>query len=241
MLILAAFIVFVAAFVRAVSGFGYALVATPLLTFIIEPKSVVVINVILGGLTNVLVLFHMRRHVDLRRLAFICIGSILGVSLGAYLLSSLDASIIKLAIAVIVVPFSVLLLLGHSHQFNREALSCGVAGFLGGTFGASTSLSGPPVVLFLLNQGLVKERFIGTLAAYFLFICVISIGAFASLDMVTIDLLTTVAILLPALGLGSYVGLKVLPKIDAALFKKIALSVVSAAALVIIVSILMGW
>ncbi len=238
-MIFAAFIVLLAAFVRSVSGFGYALLATPLLTFVFEAKSVVVMNVILGSITCVLVLFPMRRHIDFRRVAFISLGSILGVPLGAYLLSRLDPSIIKLAIAVLAIPFAVLLLLGHSYQFKRDTLGCGVVGFMSGVLGASTSLSGPPVVLFLLNQGLVTERFVGTLAAYFLFIGMISIGAFSSLGMLTADLLTKVAILLPALLLGSYAGIRVLPRINATLFRRIVSSIVSVTALVIIVSVLM--
>lgn len=238
-MIFAAFIVLLAAFVRSVSGFGYALLATPLLTFVFEAKSVVVMNVILGSITCVLVLFPMRRHIDFRRVAFISLGSILGVPLGAYLLSRLDPSIIKLAIAVLAIPFAVLLLLGHSYQFKRDTLGCGVVGFMSGVLGASTSLSGPPVVLFLLNQGLVTERFVGTLAAYFLFIGMISIGAFSSLGMLTADLLTKVAILLPALLLGSYAGIRVLPRINATLFRRIVSSIVSVTALAIIVSVLM--
>ena len=237
-MIFAAFIVLLASFVRAVSGFGYALIATPLLTFIFEAKSVVVMNIILGSAANILVLYHMRRYIDLKRVAFINLGGILGVPIGAYLLSQLDPSIIKLAIAAVVIPFSLILLLGHSHQFKRDTLGCGVAGFMGGVLAASTSFGGPPVVLFLLNQGLVPERFVGTLAAYFMFISIITIGAFSSLGMITTDLLTNVAILFPALFLGSYVGIKVLPKINVALFKRIASSIVCVTALAIIVSLL---
>ena len=107
-----------------------------------------------------------------------------------------------------------------------------------GYLAASTSLGGPPVVLFLLNQGLVTERFVGTVAAYFLFIGSITIGAFSSLGMITTDILTKVAILLPTLWLGSYVGIKVLPRVKAPLFKRIASSLVSVTALAIIVSVL---
>ena len=238
LLALAAFIVLLAAFIRSVSGFGYALLATPLLTFAFEAKSVVVMNNILGNFTHILILSRMWRHIELRRLLHIGLGSILGVPLGAYLMASLDTSIIKLAIAVLVVPFSVLLLLGHTHQFKRDTLGCGVAGLVAGVLSSSTGLAGPPVILFLLNQGLVTERFVATMAAYLLFVGVLSIGAFASLGMITTDLLTKVAVLLPALFLGSYLGVKVLPRINAALFRRIALSLVSITALVIIVSVI---
>jgi hypothetical protein len=239
-LIFAAIIVLLAAFVRAASGFGYALLATPMLTLVMEAKSVVVLNMILGSVSNVLVFWQMRRHIDFRRAVLLSLGSIPGMPIGAYLLSSLDQSIIKLAIAVVVIPFSILLLLGHSHQFKRDTLGSVVAGFMGGLLGGSTGLGGPPVVLFLLNQGMVTERFVGTLSAYFLFNGVILIGTYSSLGMVTSDILTKAAVLLPTLWLGSYIGIKLLPKINAVLFKRIASVIVTVTAVTIIVSILMG-
>jgi len=238
-LIIAAAIVLLAGFVRAISGFGFALIATPLLLFVFDPKSVVVINVILGILTGVLLLLHIRRHIDVKRVLLMCGGGILGVPIGAYLLSNLDPSMIKLIIAILIVPFSIVLLLGHSHQFKRDSLGCGISGFVGGLLGASTSFSGPPAVLFLLNQGLVKERFVGTLTAYFVFMGTASVVAFSSLGMVTIDLLIKVAMLLPTSILGFYIGIKVLPKINATLFRRIAASIISIAALAIIVTLLL--
>ena len=237
-MIFAAVIILLASFVRGASGFGYALIATPLLTFIFDAKSVVVMNIILGSATNILVLFYMRRYIDFKRVLLINLGSVLGVPAGAYLLSRLDPSTIKLAIAVLVIPFSLILLLGYSHRFKRDSLGCGVAGFMGGMLATSTSLGGPPVVLFLLNQGLAPERFVGTLAAFFMFTSIISIGAFASMGMITTDLLTRIAILFPALFLGSYAGIKVLPKINVTLFKRIASSIVCVTALAMIVSLL---
>lgn len=236
---IAAAIVLLAGFVRAISGFGFALIATPLLLFVLDPKSVVVINIIIGFPIGLLLLFHTRQHIDVKRVLLMCGGGILGVPIGAYLLSNLDPSMIKLIIAILIVPFSIVLLLGHSNQFKRDSLGCGISGFAGGLLGSSTSLSGPPVVLFLLNQGLVKERFVGTLTAYFLFMGVASVGAFSSLGMVTIDLLIKVAMLLPTSILGFYIGIKVLPKINAILFRRIAASIVSIAALVIIVTFLL--
>ena len=240
-MILAAFIVLLAAFVRSVSGFGFALLATPLLTLVFGVKSAVVIVVILSIFGSMLVLFYMRRHVDVKKAAFITLAAIPGALLGAYLLSRLDQSVVKLAIAILIIIFSMLLLLGYSYRFRREALACGIAGFTSGILLTSTSLGGPPIVLFLLNQGLVKERFVGTVAASFLFVGAVGIGTFSSLGMINIALLIKVSILLPGLFLGSYIGAKLLPRIDALLFKKIAISIALVSALIIIVNLLVGF
>ena len=94
------------------------------------------------------------------------------------------------------------------------------------------------MVLFLLNQGLVKERLIGTLATFFTICSIVCVGTFASLGMITIDLLTKAAILLPPLWLGTYAGIKVLPRINSTLFRRIASVMLSVTALVIIVTVL---
>jgi len=237
--IIAAAIVLLAGFVRAISGFGFALVATPLLLFVFDPKSVVVITIIINFPVGLLLLFHTRKHIDVKRVLLMCGGSIFGVPMGAYLLSSLDPSIIKLIIAILIAPFSIVLLLGHSYQFKRDSLGCGISGFFSGLLGSSTSLSGPPVVLFLLNQGLVKERFIGTVTAYFVFMGIASVGAFSYLGMVTTDLLIKVAMLLPTAILGLYIGTRILPKVNTTLFRRIAALIVSLAALTIIVTFLL--
>lgn len=237
-MVAAAFIVLLGAFVRAVSGFGYSLISAPLLMFVLEPKSVVMINVILTTTTHLLILFHVRQHIDFRRAGFMCLGSVFGIPPGAYILSRIDPLAIKLVIAVLVIPFSIVLLMGYSHQFKRDTLGCIVSGFLSGLLVASTSLGGPPVALFLSNQGLVKERFVGTLCVFFLFGCLLSIGTFSSMSMITPELLKTVAVLLPTLWLGSFIGIKLLPRVNAALFRKMTPAVVCAAALGIIVEVL---
>ncbi|MFC1964097.1 sulfite exporter TauE/SafE family protein [Chloroflexota bacterium] len=237
-LVLGTFFVFIASFVRSVTGFGYMLVATPLLMLVMAPKTVVVLNNFLGIITNLTVLWYMRRHIDFRKFVFLSLGSILGIPPGAYLLSILDPTVIKLAVAIVVIPFAVLLLSGHSRRFQRETPGCIAAGFAGGVLTTSVSIGGPPVVLFLLNQGLVKERFVGVIAAVGFLMNVAGAVTFSSMGLVTTDILWNVVLFLPFLWLGIYLGTKVLPRIPPALFRRIALTLLSLTALVNIVTVI---
>jgi len=239
-LVIAAVIVLAASFIRSVSGFGYALISTPLLTFLFDAKSVVIMNVILGNVTNIIVLFHTRKFIDGRRALILIVSSAFGVPLGAFLLSWLEPSVIKLAIAALVIPFSIILMTGYSFKLKHDSISCAVAGFLSGIFASSTSLGGPVVALFLLNQGMTTERFVGTMAAYFVSICLFSIGSFISMGMVTSDILIRGSILLLPLIIGSYLGVRLIRKINVALFKKITTSILVVSSLAIIVSVLLG-
>ncbi|MFC1920881.1 sulfite exporter TauE/SafE family protein [Chloroflexota bacterium] len=239
-LLLAAFIVLVASFIRSISGFGYALISTPLLTFIFDAKSVVVMNIILSSTTHVMVLYHTRKHIDVKKAMIVIFGSAFGVPLGTYLLSVLDPSIIKLIIAACVIPFSIILMLGHSYKFKHDSIGCAIAGFLSGVLAASTSLGGPPIALYMLNQGMTSERFVGTMAVFLTCISIMSVGAFVSQGLVTLEILKNAAIFLPGLIIGSYLGVKLLPKINVVLFKRITSSVLCIMAVVIIVSFIVG-
>ena len=231
-------IILLAGFTQSTTGFGFALVATSLLLFLLEPKSVVAINIILGSINSILILFRWRKHVDLRRVALIFAGSIFGIPLGAYLLTSLDPSTIKLVIAILIIPLAISLLLGRSYRFKHDTLGHVVAGFISGALVASTSIGGPPVILFLLSQDLDKERFIGTLNAYFISLGLVTIGTYSFLGMITVDILKQVGIFLPALVLGFYAGTKATHRISAALFRKLAVSLILVSALAIIVTTL---
>ncbi|MBE9501374.1 MAG: sulfite exporter TauE/SafE family protein [Dehalococcoidia bacterium] len=235
-LVLGCFAVLVAAFTRSVTGFGSALVAAPLLLLVLEAKSVVVINIVLGIIMCLLILWQSRHHVRVRKITVMGIGSIFGVPIGAYIPSLVSASTLKLTIATLVVVFAILLALGHSRQFKRERTGFGISGFISGILTSSTSLGGPPVVLFLLNQGWDKEPFRASLAGYFLFSGMIALGALAFTGVMTTSMLGTAAALLPALLLGFYLGIKVLPRVDANLFRRIAISVVLVSGLVAIIT-----
>ena len=60
--------VFIAAFVRGVSGFGFGLVLAPILLLIVNPKEMVVIIMFLGLLGHLLVLWRSYRNIDLKRI-----------------------------------------------------------------------------------------------------------------------------------------------------------------------------
>jgi len=236
-IVILALIFLFASFVRAISGFGLALVATPLLVLVIEVKRAVVLSVIMSGISSLFVLVFMWRYIDFKRIAFVCLGAAIGIPLGAYFLSILSSITIKLVLASLAIPLAILLMLRVPYRFTRDWLGCVIAGFLGGALSATTGVPGPPIVLFLLNQGLVKEKFVGTCAAIFLFIPLATFGAHASLSLIDTEVLVQAVILIPALGVGTYIGEKVLSKLEPMLFKRIAAGIVVASATAILVNV----
>ena len=108
-----------AAFIRGTTGFGFALVFTPFMILIMEPKAVVPLNLLLASLSNIMVLASHFKEVNIRRLLPMIACSLLGVPIGVFIIAIISATILKILIGGITVIFAILLvfkLTPHCHQ-----------------------------------------------------------------------------------------------------------------------------
>lgn len=209
----------------SVTGFGFHLIAVPLLLLLLDSKTVITCNALFVAIISIPVLLQSWHLAKPKQIALLGIGSIAGVPLGILFLSQISAPISKLFISLLVIVFAILLAKGHSYRIKKEGAGSLISGFIGGTLMSSTGLGGPPVALFLLNQAYEKLRFRANLAGYFI-IC--GLSAFIALGIsgtVSSQTLVTTSTFIPVVALGYFLGIKILPLINAVLFKKIALAI----------------
>ena len=237
---LIALIVFVSGLIQSITGFGFALIATPLLFLIMDPKIVIAVVILLGTVTMVFLTIVHRNSIIKRRMIFLTIGSLLGIPLGAYLLSIFTPASMKLAVAIIIIAIAISLIPNRSYYFQKDISWHILAGFAGGVLSTSTSLGGPPIVLFLLSQKLKKAEFLGTISAAGLITCIATVIAFGSMGMMSADVFFMAALSLPAMGLGLLLGTRTINLIDNNLFKKVALAVVILSALATMITTLIS-
>ena len=215
----------VAAFIMSITGFGFVLITTPLLLFLVDPKTAIVYNVILGTLICIPVLWDSRKFFRPRKIAILCLSNIIGIPLGIYALSQLSSPVLRLVVIVTTVIFAGLLAGGVTIKIGRENLGCGVIGFFSGILSTSTGIGGLPVILFLLNQGWPKDIFRANLTAYFIFSGAVAAVALGFSGVVTVKLFFNALMALPAMAVGYYLGALLLPRINALVFRKISIYV----------------
>lgn len=212
--------------VQGVTGFGGALVSGPLLAIFLDPRLVVVVLLVTGVSNLAFIAYHTRRHVVAKRLLPLVMMAVLGIPIGSYLLmivSSLAASVL---IAMISITFSSLLLLGYSRRFNREVTAAYCFGFISGIFTATAGMGGPPIVIFLANQGWPKEVLRATVACLFLITGTLCLTSHLFTGVTTVKRLLVGGSLIPAGILGFYLGNALFPKISSALLIKLALLII---------------
>lgn len=228
--------VFFAAFIRGMAGFGFALILAPILLLILNPTSVVVVNLFLGLLSSVLVLSYRFKKVNLKKILPMVASSLLGIPLGAWIITVTTPSILKILIGGVTVSFAIPLALGFSKALTREKLACGISGFLSGVLSSSTSLSGPPIILFMHNQNWQKDIIHPSLAVYFLFTCFWSLLALSVSGLIDAQIIISAASLVPALLIGVGLGMLAFRRINALYFRWLSMAIVVCAGILGILS-----
>ena len=237
-LLLVAFIVLVTSTLKGLTGFGFALTSLPLLSLFISPKEAVplitVCSVFLDGYT----LYEAKKSVQYREIITLVVSGIIGMILGTYFLISLDSQVLRLAIGVITVLFAAASIKGVRWEISNTKLASIPVGLISGVLGGSMSISGPPIVLFFNNQRVEKTIFRANLIAYFFSLYVATVPAYVLGNLITIDLLTTSAIMVPIIFFGATLGIRLSRKVNEDVFKRITLLLVLASGILAIFSVL---
>lgn len=211
--ILAAVGVVAGAALQSATGFGFSLVAAPLLFAAVGPAEAVGALMVVGMFTSVLTIAtEGRRPEPLRHEVVLLLGwSVPGALVGVVILRALSAQALQVALTVGVV---LALLLRHRAARRTSApehltptWAGPLAGFAAGLLTTSTTTSGPPLVTYLLGRGYAPGPVRDTLTTCFL--CLGAIGALALLLTGTTEAVPDpllLAVLVPATAIGQLAG-----------------------------------
>jgi uncharacterized membrane protein YfcA len=228
-LVLGALTVAVAAFLGGVTGFGYSLVATPLLLLTGFPLPfVVTANLAIAFITRISVAYRFRRSMWPRRVALMVGGSVPGLWLGVTVLRVVDDATIKVAAGIITMIAAVLLARSvTAPPPPRVPGAPVVAGFFGGFLGAATSLNGLAPVLLLARDKASPRSFLADLAMYFVASNAIGLLLLSVQGALREDALTGAFLIwLPGSIIGNWLGTTLGPRLPETAFRRLTLAVV---------------
>jgi uncharacterized protein len=224
--VVALFSALLAGAVSGLTGFGLALISTPLLLFVYDPKTVVALTVVLSIFINLAVVLDSWRDAE-RRLAMALLPpAFVGIIFGAEVLRVVDPLYIRLAVGVIVVFSALLLLRDVRLPGSGSAWGTLVAGSTSGVLSTSTGLAGPPIVLLLASRNLPKRAFRGSSALYFLVMSVAGLVVLYARGIFEVDQTPLALALVPAAFVGKTIGTSFLKRVSERGFRVISLGLV---------------
>ena len=230
------FVSLFAGIITGITAFGFALVAVPLLILFFDPKVAVPIVTINSAMTGMFLFFELRKRMQPKKIIPLIIGGIVGLPFGVYLLAVLDKNILKISVGALITVFSVFLALGIKREIKSEKYTSFLVGLVSGLLKGSTSLSGPPVVLFFINQDQEKEVFRANLTGYFMIMGTLAIIALAIGKLVNLNVLGYSAWFVVPTIFGTWLGSKICPRVNPLPFRNLSLAVVIIAGIISILS-----
>ncbi|WP_196279276.1 sulfite exporter TauE/SafE family protein [Catellatospora vulcania] len=222
----------VAAFAQAISGFGFSLVAVPLLAMIVDPQPAVVAATMVSCCLNTANAYGHRRHLDLGATRRLLPWVLAGLPLGVLALRLLPSGALVAVIALVTLGCTVVVWRGWHLAPGGWTLRG--AGLLSGVLTTATATNGPPLVAALQAMRLEPRAFRATLALLFAAVSPIAVAGFLLAGLLSTRALLVAAVGLPAAALGGWAGNRLFARFAAGTFRRMvlgALVVSSAAAL----------
>ena len=205
-LIWAGITAFAAGLMRGFAGFGSAILMAPVFAVLLGPVHMVPMVAAIELPMSVMLFLGSRRDVEWRFVGPLAAIAMAAMPVGIWLLVSLDAAAITKAVSIIVLLFVAVLIAGWRYQGPRPlALTLGIGG-ISGAMMATTSVGGPPVLLYMLAAAMPAATIRANIVAYYL------LTGFVLVTMVMLASSTALAavidamVLLPVILTSSWIG-----------------------------------
>jgi uncharacterized membrane protein YfcA len=215
-----------AAFVTALAGFAFGVVAASIWLHALPPSQTAALIVAYTLLVQGYAVWKLRHAIVARRLAPFIAGSAAGIPAGVAALSCISPAHFRIGVGVLLIVFS-LYNLAPPKLPDMKDVGCGadaVVGFFNGIFGGASGLAGILPMIWSGLRGWSRDEqravFQPTAVATFL----MTILVFSGAGIVTRDTMRVFLIGLPALLVGTGLGWFLYGKLDESAFRRVVLA-----------------
>ena len=227
---------FLGAFVQGATGFGSGLLINAFWLHIMEPTHAIPLNVVTSLFISGVPIYKLGKKLDFSKLKQFAIFGVVGIPIGMYLLVISDPSKLKFSIGILLVIYAVLMLKISSFSINVNNKSINnLVGFISGVIGGLTALLGIIPVAWFSVQRLPKNTKRGTYEPFIFITSIAAIISFAFAGLYKIEMIFDLLKIIPALLVGSWLGIKIYNKINDNLFRKVVLGLILLSGLFLVI------
>jgi uncharacterized membrane protein YfcA len=226
-----------AAFNQAIVGFGYALLAVPLISLVTTASQAVVIVSLIGLPVTITMAIRHHDHIEWKAVRSITVASVAGMPLGLIVLTVVSDSVLRFIIGGVVLVLATMIASGL--RTTRAVRAVNIAsGFASGVLSTSTGTNGPPLVLGLRVRGLSNQQFRSTISVLFAMSGAVSLLLFVAIGRVDGEALSHAAVGYPFMVLGWFIGDRIAPRVQERFFSRLVIGLLYLSAISALVSAL---
>ena len=216
--------------VRSAAGFGAGLIAIPMLALILPVSTAVSVATVLTTLSSVQQVSREWRQIAWRQFLIIFFYSMVGIGLGLYFIKIFDENVMRRSLGIFMILYSIHALWAADTSRLlpsrwHGALGAGV-GIVGGLFSALFGAgAGPIYVVYFDILRLEKAVFRATMSAIVLLGGAARIAGYGSYGFYGQSTIALLAIGLPLVIVGSWVGDRVVYRLSARSFSRLVAAI----------------
>jgi uncharacterized protein len=223
---------FVAGMARGFSGFGSALIFIPLASSIISAKLASPLLLVIDFAAAAPLIPNGWRQADRRDVGTMFIGSLIGVPIGAWALTRMDALAVRWMIVALIVPMLALLMSGWRYRGTPTVALTAAVGAVAGFFNGVAQVGGPPIVLYWLRDTTAARVVRANIIVYFAAVSTLTIIIYLLGGVLTMSVAGLAALTGPAFGIGLWLGSHMFGLAGEETFRRICYALIALAALI---------
>ena len=231
-------IISIAALIKGITGFGFALISLPLLTFWYSPKELIPVLILANLFSSIIIVIQKkdRKLINGQFRSLIYSGALFTL-VGVITLKYISEDVLILIMSIFFIVLSTLTLIGVNYSFKLSDMSYKLAGAFCGFLTGCISVSGPPLALFLNSAHVDNQEFREIFSWFSIVTSVIALAGYYILGMLTFKMLELTILILPILFLGSYFGKRLNKLMPSKLFQKISILMTLVASIFLLVGL----
>ncbi len=226
-LALVAAAIFFAGFVKGATGMGFPLIATPMLTLLLDIRMAIVVLLIPSVVMDLSQIFRRGIPTEMfRRFSSMFLSALAGVFLGTWELTQLPLWTLNLILGSVVVMFAASGLFAFTLTTppRAEWFMSPVMGFVGGLCLGLTNTMGPVMALYLHGLRLEKAEFVKAISTAFIMAKFWQVVAISTWGLFTVEALKLSLFVTGFILASFYVGLRVQDRVPQKMFNRAILA-----------------
>lgn len=217
----------IASTVNMIAGFGFALLATPMLMILLDPKATVLFISAASLFLRLIMLADTFPDMQLKTVLICSVGVILGAIPGSYILKLVSNAHLKIILGFVLLASVILMFKKLRLPLQNFTLGRFISGLLCGFSNACTTIGAPFLAIWFVNEDLPPKNLRSNLT--WIMTCSIAMTLLGSFFTGIINVLnrpTDLLYCIPGIILGTLLGKRLLNRCDKKTFGHIIQGVI---------------
>lgn len=208
-------VIFIAALLQGAIGFGFALVAMPLLALMMEAQSAAALVALSAATLSGVMLIQHHKGLHISEAAGLILAAAAGIPVGVYALAHAPRHLFIIGLGLLIASFSLYSLARPTPYEIKDRRWRFLVGFVSGVLSGAYNTGGPPIVLYGAMRRWPPARFLAVTQAFFFPTALMVAVGHAVAGFWTREVLTLYALSLPIFVIASLLGKRVARRLSA--------------------------